>query len=144
MPNAPSDQIITYIADKLREGESIDRITKAIKGMGPDQARDLVLKVRGIMKWEVRKQAFWKLLGSFLLLLVFGGIFVATGRLFYIILPFAAAGFLWGADSVCIRLGLRRRMTPVGRECSLRRHSDDSPLAFLASSAVSHRLASTS
>jgi len=101
----PNDQVITYIADKLREGESIDRITKAIKGMRPDQARELVLKVRGIMKWEVRKQAFWKMLGSFLLLLVFGGIFLATGRLFYIILPFAAAAFLWGAFQLVFALG---------------------------------------
>jgi hypothetical protein len=100
-----SDQVITYIADKLREGESIDRICKGIRGMRQDQARELVLKVRSVMKWEIRKHAFWKMLGSFALLVVFGGIFLATGRLFFIILPFAAAGFLWGLIQLVFAVG---------------------------------------
>ena len=100
-----NEELITFIADKLREGESIDRITKMIRGMQPAQARDLILKVRGIMKWEVRKQAFWKMLGSLVLLLVFGGIFLATGHLFFIIIPFAVAGFLWGAIQLVFAVG---------------------------------------
>jgi hypothetical protein len=104
-PTMPNEQVVTYIAEKLREGESIDRIVTAIKGMRPEQARDLVLQVRSLMKWEVRKQAFWKMLGSLVLLLIFGGIFLATGRLFFIILPFAAAGFLWGAIQLVFAVG---------------------------------------
>jgi hypothetical protein len=48
-------ELITFIADKLREGESVDRVTKMIRGMQAAQARDLVLKVRTAMKWNVRK-----------------------------------------------------------------------------------------
>jgi len=101
----PSDEVISYIAEKLREGEKIDRICKGIRGMRPDQSRDLVLKVRSLMKWEIRKYAFWKMLGSLVLLLVFGGVFLATGTLFYIILPFAAFGFLWGLIQLVFAVG---------------------------------------
>jgi hypothetical protein len=100
-----NEELITFIADKIREGESPDRVAKMIRGMPPAQARDLVLKVRGIMKWEVRKQAFWKMLGSGVLLAIFGGIFLATGRLFFIIIPFALAGFLWGAIQFVFAVG---------------------------------------
>lgn len=100
-----NEQLITFIAEKLHEGESPDRVAKMIKGLKPNQAKDLVLKVRGAMKWNVRKQAFWKMLGSLALLLVFGGIFAATGRLFYIILPFAVAGFLWGTIQLIFAVG---------------------------------------
>ena len=100
-----NDELITFIADKLREGEKVERITKMIRGMQPAQARDLVLKVHGAMKWEVRKQAFWKMLGSGVLLAIFGGIFLATGRLFFIIIPFALAGFLWGAIQFVFAVG---------------------------------------
>jgi hypothetical protein len=98
-------ELITFIADKLREGESVDRVTKMIRGMHAAQARDLVLKVRTAMKWNVRKQAFWKMLGSAALLVVFGGIFLATDQLFFIIIPFAAAGFLWGAIQLIFAVG---------------------------------------
>jgi len=100
-----NEELIVFIADKLREGESVDRVTKMIRGMQPAQARDLVLKVRSAMKWNVRKQAFWKMLGSAVLLVIFGGIFLATGRLFFIILPFAVAGFLWGAIQLIFAVG---------------------------------------
>jgi hypothetical protein len=43
--------------------------------------------------------------GSAALLVVFGGIFLATGQLFFIIIPFAAAGFLWGAIQLIFAVG---------------------------------------
>jgi hypothetical protein len=100
-----NEELITFIADKLREGESVDRVTKMIRGLSAHQARDLVLQVRSAMKWSVRKQAFWKMLGSLVLLVIFGGIFFATGRLFFIIIPFAIAGFLWGAIQLVFAVG---------------------------------------
>lgn len=100
-----NEELIAFIADKLREGESVDRVSKMIRGMQPAQARDLVLKVRSAMKWNVRKQAFWKMLGSAVLLVIFAGIFLATGRVFFIIIPFAVAGFLWGAIQFIFAVG---------------------------------------
>jgi hypothetical protein len=100
-----NEELITFIADKLREGESVDRVTKMIRGLSPPQARDLVLKVRSAMKWNVRKQAFWKMLGSLVLLVIFGAIFLGTGRVFFIIIPFAIAGFLWGAIQLVFAVG---------------------------------------
>lgn len=104
---SPDGQVIDYIVRALREEHSVDKIVKSLKGRGLHefQARELVLKVRSAMKWQVRKAAFWKLLGSGALLAIFGGIFVATGTLFYIILPFAAFGFLWGLIQFVFAVG---------------------------------------
>jgi formate/nitrite transporter FocA (FNT family) len=101
----PNEQLITFIAEKLHEGEKPERIAKMIRGMSADQSKELVQTVHRAMKWNVRKQAFWKMLGSAVLLAIFGGVFLATGRLFFIILPFAAAGFLWGAIQFVFALG---------------------------------------
>ena len=78
--------------------ESVAR-TMQTRGMKADEAQDLVERVFRDNKAENRKRAMFKMLGSGALFVIFVGIFLASGTLFYIILPFAAISFLWGMVS---------------------------------------------
>jgi hypothetical protein len=75
--------------------ESVAR-TLQTRGMKADDAQDLVEQVFRDNQAENRKRALFKMLGSGALLVIFVGIFLSSGTLFYIILPFAAISFLWG------------------------------------------------
>ena len=78
--------------------ERVSRILES-RGMKAGLAAELVDQVFSDNQRQNRKGALGKLLLSGLIMLVFGGIFLATGRLYYIVLPFAAVGVLWGLIS---------------------------------------------
>jgi uncharacterized protein YoaH (UPF0181 family) len=84
-----------------------ERVARTLtsRGMKAGQASDLVDQVFRDNQSENRKGAMGKMLISGLILAAFGGIYLTTGRLFYIILPFAAFGFLWGIVSFLIASG---------------------------------------
>ncbi|MBA3938652.1 MAG: hypothetical protein H0X38_14460 [Planctomycetes bacterium] len=82
----------------LSQEKSKDKAAQVLKsrGMSEAQARALIDEVFRDNQAANRKTAFVKIGLSALSLVVFGAIFVFTGRVFFIILPLAAIGFLWG------------------------------------------------
>jgi uncharacterized protein YoaH (UPF0181 family) len=78
-----------------------DRVSRTLqsRGMKAGEAADLVDQVYRDNQATNRKSALGKILLSGLGLVVFGGVFLFTGRLFFIILPIVAIGFLWGIIS---------------------------------------------
>ena len=84
-----------------------ERVARTLtsRGLKAGQASDLVDRVYRDNQSENRKGAMGKMLISGLILVAFGGVYLATGRLFYIILPFAAIGLIWGTINFMIASG---------------------------------------
>lgn len=82
----------------LGQERNVDRVKRILvaDGMKPMAADDLVDSVHADIRSHNRKKAVMKFVISGLLLLVFGGIYVFTGRLFFIMLPLAGIGAIWG------------------------------------------------
>ncbi len=86
------------VLSQERSKEKTSRILQS-RGLSANQASELVEAVFADNKRTNRKTAITKMLLSAGSLVLFGGIYLFTGRLFYIILPIAAFGFLWGLIS---------------------------------------------
>lgn len=106
---AMSDAERAYIDARsmLATEKNKERVARTLtsRGMKAGQASDLVDQVFRDNQSENRKGALGKLVMSGLILAAFGGVYLTTGYLFYIILPIAAIGFLWGIISFLIASG---------------------------------------
>ncbi len=89
------------VANLLAQERSKDKTARILssRGLSSAQAVELVDSVFAENRSMNRKAALGKVLLSGLGLLVFGGIFVATGRIFFIILPLAGIGFCGEASN---------------------------------------------
>lgn len=107
MPMSDAERAYIDARSMLALEKNKERVARTLttRGMKAHQASDLVDQVYRDNQSENRKGAMGKLVLSGLILAAFGGIYVATGRLFYIILPIAAFGFLWGIVSFLIASG---------------------------------------
>jgi len=105
MPNAERAYLDARSMLALEKNKERVARTLTSRGMTAGQAGDLVDQVFSDNQSENRKGAIGKMLVSALILAAFGGVYLTTGRLFYIILPFAAFGFLWGIVNFLIASG---------------------------------------
>ena len=98
MAMSDADRVYLNAHNILSQEKSKDKAARVLKsrGMPEPQARALIDEIFRDNQAANRKTAFVKIGLSALSLVVFGAIFVFTGRVFFIILPLAAIGFLWG------------------------------------------------
>ena len=98
MAMSDADRVYLNAHNILSQEKSKDKAARVLKsrGMPEGQARELIDQIFKDNQAANRKTAYGKIGLSAASLVLFGGIFVFTGRLFYIILPLAAIGFLWG------------------------------------------------
>jgi hypothetical protein len=97
-PMTSAERSRLAVADLLAQERSKEKAARILtsRGLSAAQAMELVDSVFCEIRGQNRKTALGKVILSFLGIVVFGGIFLATGRLFFIILPLAGIGLLWG------------------------------------------------
>lgn len=97
MPPKINGQLLGEIVQMLRDHGKVDRIVKRLKaqGMKEYEARELVLQVRSLLRWQIRKAGIIKIVVSLVILLVTLP-FLFTGIIFYVAIPFSLLGFIWG------------------------------------------------
>ena len=97
MPPKINGQLLGEIVRMLRDHGKVDRIVKSLKaqGMKEYEARELVLKVRSQLRWQIRKAGIIKIVVSLVVLLVTLP-FLFTGIIFYVAIPFSLLGIIWG------------------------------------------------
>lgn len=107
MPMSDAERAYIDARSMLALEKNKERVVSTLqtRGVKAHLASDLVDQVFRDNQTENRKGALGKMVISALILAAFGGVYVATGRLFYIILPFAAFGLLWGIVSFLIASG---------------------------------------
>lgn len=98
MAMSPAERAHLDARELLAQERSIDKAARRLagRGMAEAQARSLVEQVFHENRAANRRTAIAKIGLSALALVVFGGVLLFTGYLFYILLPVAAIGLLWG------------------------------------------------
>ncbi len=97
---AMTDAERVYISTRelLGREKNKEKVVRILMSRGANavSASEMVDTVFGDIQSHNRRASIGKIIMSGLGLLVFGGIFIFTGHLFFIILPLAGVGFLWG------------------------------------------------
>jgi hypothetical protein len=75
------------------------------RGMDPDEAREMVFSIYKENLWENRKMALGTMIGGGIGTTIFVGIYLSSGRLFYIWLPLCAIAFLVGVAKFIMASG---------------------------------------
>jgi hypothetical protein len=101
------EKMFFHVVERLRSLKNPDKVKEDLvaKGMHRVKADEVVDAVHKALKWEIRKGALVKMVGSGLVLGLFLLIFVFTGHLFFIIIPITAVGFLWGLGQFVFATG---------------------------------------
>ena len=97
MPPKINGHLLGEVVRMLRDHRKVDQIVRALKaqGMKEYEARELILQVRSLLRWQIRKAGIIKIVVSLVILLVTIP-FIFTGIIFYVAIPFSLLGFLWG------------------------------------------------
>jgi len=92
------DRLVLQVRELLAAQRNKDVVVNYYvnQGMDPAEAREMVYSIFKENRWENRKTALGILIGGGIGTTVFVGIFLSTGRLFYIWLPICAVAFLGG------------------------------------------------
>jgi hypothetical protein len=92
------EKMFFHVVERLRSLRNPEKVKQGLvaKGMHPVKADEFVDHVHKALKWEIRKGALGKMIGSGVILAIFLLIFAFTGHLFFLIIPITGVGFLWG------------------------------------------------
>jgi hypothetical protein len=96
--NDTQEKLFHLVVQKLQETKNPEKVKRFLVAKGLDEARAdaAVDQVHGALKSAIRKKALLKMIGSGVVLGIFLAIYFSTGHLFFIIIPIAGFGFLWG------------------------------------------------
>lgn len=92
------DRLVIEVRELLFKQRNKDAVVNYYvnRGMAPEEAHELVYSIYKENLWENRKTALGVMIGGGIGTAIFVGIFLGTGRLFYIWLPICAVAFLGG------------------------------------------------
>ena len=101
MPIKINGPLLGEIVRMLRDHRKVDHIVRALRAQGLKEyeARELVLKVRSQLRWQIRKAGIIKMVVSLVILLATLP-FLFTGIIFYVAIPFSLLGIIWGIIQV--------------------------------------------
>lgn len=107
MDGAAYEKLYLTTANLLQRHGDMRKAADALvaDGLAEHAAQEITGIVHRDIKAHNRKMAFNKMIGSGILLAIFGAIYLVSGVLFYIILPLAAIGFVWGLAGLFITSG---------------------------------------
>lgn len=92
-----------FLAEERNRDKAANRLRQ--KGLPAEEASLVINLVHASIKAGIRKQAFMKMIGGAIALVIFIGVLLATGYLFYIILAVAAFSFLYGLAQLIFATG---------------------------------------